>query len=243
MIKKSLHYWNKYNRLSILKKNWFNIPNFVIYNEKKKIKLRYPLIFRSSFSIEDSKKYSFAWIFDSYFPIFDNNALQSAIDKSKLYYESDKFMNYVIYNKISQSDIIYNYMLQEFIVWDLSWVIFSSYDKKYIRIEFIPWLNYPFTDGYITSPNIYLFNKDDFNDFIINDVYTENFCLSILNWKISKIDTVVEYEIKFISLKDKLLKIVIDIEKLFWCPQNIEFTIKNDDIYILQSRDIINKDE
>lgn len=239
MTKKELWYWNKYDKILLLEKKWFNIPKFYIYSDKEeyKINLQFPLILRSSFSWEDGDKYSFAGIFHSYYPINSKKDLKSIIKNKKLCPDWKKLDIYKP-KELASANIIHNYIIQEFIVWDISWVIFSKYEKKYIRIEFIPWLNFPLTD-WIASPNIYLFDRNNFDNFIIDDIYIENFSFFLNNeWKILKKYIIIDYESKFMEIKNNLLKMTLDIEKIFWYPQDIEFTVKNNDIYILQTRNI-----
>lgn len=232
-------FWNKYSKLIILKKNNFNIPNLCLFNWKEH-NLNYPLILRSSHNLEDSNKHSFAWIFDSFYPIYSLNDIKKWIKYCEKWFKKEKTISYLKINKINNFDLKKNYILQEYIEWDLSWVIFTKHNNDFIRIEFVPWINYWLTDWLLSWTNIFLFNKNNLSDFSLEWICLSDFCYWIYNWKIIKknsLDNELILNI-FMELKNELLSMALDIEKIFWSPQDIEFTIKNKKIYILQSRDI-----
>ena len=244
MIRKKLKFWNKYNNLVILKNNWFNIPKFTLYKNDTFINyLNKPLILRSSFSLEDNSKNSFSWIFESYFPIYNLDDLRNAFKFCRSSLNSNRFKKYINVLDIDISKLKENYILQEYIVWDISWIIFTNNWRWKIRIEFIPGINFSLTDWKVIFPNTFLVDRENFENFDIESVYIDNFYYTILNFSIIKkdiegIDLDLDYQLFFLELKNKLCTLALNIEKLFNHSQDIEFTIKWKEIFILQSRNI-----
>jgi len=140
----SVH-WNKYINLIKLIDNNINVPKIYLLSNVLKQNFNYPLILRSSYLSEDWKKFSYAWLFNSYFPIYKLDDINDLISK-----DIEKLRNNNIIKKISNeinyNNINWNYFLQDFVVWELSWIAFSEYKKKYIRIEYVPWLNFNLSD-------------------------------------------------------------------------------------------------
>ena len=236
-------FWNKIDNLYKLKEKWINIPKFLYYKwgepisfKEVKEKLNLPLILRSSFDLEDWE-YSFAWIFNSYFPIYNEKDFYKNINKI-LDYKNDKlFKNYINRNKISIDKFCINILVQEFIVWDYSWVIFT--DNKNINIEFIPGLNYMLLSWKTDSSCRIKVNKYNRN-YEIKSIFLDYYFSTIKNKKLTKkfIDFDFDYTEFFINnYLEKLYNIVFEIEKINWENElDIEFTIKGSEIYILQSR-------
>ena len=95
-------YWVKSKNLKILEKVWFNIPKFLIFSEKDllgfdyiKNNLSFPLILRSSYSIEDWKKNAFAWIFESFFPIYEKKDYKKWLNICLNADKQKKFKSYI----------------------------------------------------------------------------------------------------------------------------------------------------
>jgi len=225
--------------LKILEKNWFKIPKFSIFNWKLEF-LKTPLILRSSFSVEDWKNYSFAWIFESYFPIYNNTDLRVWINLCKEALKSNNSELYLKANNLENVYIKENFILQEYIIWDISGIVFSTYNDASIKVEYVPGINYWLTNWLIADPNIYIFDRNNFDNFDIEWVYSEDIYYTIQNSSVQKKSLKISniHENIFFNIKDKLLNYVLQIENIFWCPQDIEFTVLNNDIYILQSRNI-----
>lgn len=238
-------YWNKANNLSILYNSWFNIPKFNKFSEWKEIKfqdinLELPLILRSSYSIEDGKKNAFAGIFESYFPIYDEKDYEKGLNICKNADNLDKFKTYIEINKIDTSKMTKNFIIQEFIVWDFSGVCFTKNNDNQIVIEIVPWINEPLVQWNVKTPFCIKINRNDIKDYDIHNFYMDSSYKTIENLKvIDKGFDLLQFEENIlINFKDRLLYNFLKIEKLFWYPQDIEFTVKGNDIYILQSRDI-----
>ena len=133
-----------------------------------------------------------------------------------------------------------NFLIQEFIVWEFSWVCFTKNDKNEINIEIVPWINEPLVQWDVKTPFSLKINRNNIKDYDIKDFYMES-TYKTLEWKkiITKDFDLLQFEEDILlKFKDRLLYQFLKIEKIFWYPQDIEFTVRWNDIYILQSRNI-----
>lgn len=240
-------YWNKANNLNILDKSWFKVPKFIKFSEENVLdfskiekKLTFPIIIRSSYSIEDGKKNAFAWIFESYFPVYNEKDYKKWLDICINADNLDKFKTYVKINKIDISKMKKNFIIQEFILWDFSWVCFTKNTENEITIEIVPWLNEPLVQWNVKTPFSIKINRNNIKDYNIKDFYMDNQYKTIQKSKVinKNFDLLTFEEDILLEFKDRLLYQFLKIEKLFLYPQDIEFTVKWKDIYILQSRNI-----
>ena len=240
-------YWNKANNLKILEKSWFNIPRFIVFSQnnlidfkKEKKTFNFPLILRSSYSIEDSKKNAFAWIFESHFPIYNENDYNKWLHICMNADRLGKFKSYVLINKINTSKMVKNFIMQEFIIWDFSWICFTKNSKNEVLIEIVPWLNEPLVQWNVKIPFSIKINRNNIKDYYIVNFYMDSSFKTIEKKEIieKKFDSLQFEENILLNFKDKLLYQFLKIEKILWYPQDIEFSVKWEDIYILQSRHI-----
>ena len=175
--------FNKKNTLIIfdkyLKKNNINnycIPKFYELKTSNNVffdfDLNYPLILRSSVNKEDGI-FSYSWIFESYYPIDSKEEILKYYKKI-MDYNNDNFLFYKKINKIKQDNYIMKPILQEFIIWEYSFVVNTNFKNKYIRIESSPWINKNITD-WGKELFILLINKDTLSisieSFIKNNVF------------------------------------------------------------------------
>jgi len=241
-------YWNKANNLRILKKVWINVPNFIVWNEKeKKIgfneikkKLNFPLIIRSSFSLEDWKNNSFAGIYDSYFPVYDEKSYKKWLKICLNSDQLDRFKTYTKQKEIDIKNLEKNIIIQEFIIWDFSWICFTKNKKNNIIIEIVPWINDPLAQWNVKNPFSLKIDRNNVKDYEIKSFYMDNEYETIENnILVSKEYDISQFEENIIlNFKNKLLYSFLKIEKLFWYPQDIEFSVRWNKIFILQSRNI-----
>lgn len=238
-------YWNKVNNLIKLKENAISVPNFLVFSEFEKInfdyvkdKLTFPLILRSSFDLEDWF-FSFAWIFKSYFPIYNEKDFIKYIKKIINYKKDINYIEYIKRNNIDITNTKMNILVQEYIIGDLSWLIFI--DNQYINIEIIPWLNELLVSWKTNSSlKIKVSRLDD--SYSIESFFLDNKYLTIENNK--KIFKQVDYNFLFeeyviLNYLKNLIVISKKINKIFITPQDIEFTINKNWINIVQSRNIV----
>lgn len=211
-----------------------NLSNPVILSQ---LGLILPIIMRSSFAIEDWKDHAFAGMFNSYFPIFTeidyNNWLQvcqEIPERATLYAEKIWY-----HQKIITPDIF----LQEFIIGDFSGVIFTTYNTSVIRIEIVPWILAPLVQWDIAFPLIIEINKKQMWIMKIVKPYLHSSYFTIEDKNVvEKPFSWIGFEVRIRNIMVDILDVVNKIESIFWVPQDIEFTVRNNDIYILQSRPI-----
>ena len=218
----------KATNLGFLMQNGFNVPdgfcistkiknlNAKIKNEiiKNFKKLNSNVAVRSSATAEDSEKSSFAGQFDTFLNIKDEKELFDSIKKCKNSVKSKRAIAYSKNKKLK--NIKMAVIVQKMINPDFSGVIFiiDPVNKKNILIEIVKGLGDKLVSGQVT-PNSYFVDK------IIMKIEnkTESF----------KLDRI---------LIKKLSKTSLEIESLYQNPQDIEFSAKNNEIFILQSRPI-----
>lgn len=229
VINNNLIFWNKINNLVRL--FWkFNIPDWFIIesienldwlleNDKK-------YIIRSSANIEDSSTTSCAWLFDSKIIYWNNNLEKESLNLyNNIDFDSIKmFLNRVWYNW----EIKLNFLVQEFIYWDFSWVYFSDYDwAEYL--EYIKWPNSLLVDWLVNASSVtLLWNKKNIK------VKKQDYYL----WEDDKKVFIPTYP----KVEEKKLNHLFlefqKIRKIFDFDIDVEWTIVWDIIYILQVRKI-----
>lgn len=235
---------NKAKNLYVLQKNGIKVPEFLVQKEfsnitsLESIHLKIPLILRSSFSCEDSIMYTFAWIFESYAPIYDTKSLVKGINKCTRD-TNDKYQQYMYFHSLQESVIDKNYILQEFIIGDFSGVCFTSYNKNECYFEIVPGLNIPLVQWNVHTPFSFSIHKISWKVEIYNFYWDLKYCGIKNNHIVNKTYEGLFFE-EDILVKHawKLYNLCIKVEEIFHSPQDIEFTVKDNDIYILQSRNI-----
>jgi pyruvate,water dikinase len=222
----------KARNLLLLKKEGFNVPDFFVIShtdfENSKLKdivknliykiqpLKEEIILRSSATGEDGGENSFAGIFESV-RINKLSNLNSELKRILGSLASEKLYSYIKSKKIKEKPKL-SVIIQEFIEGDVSGVIFSSVTKAGKRGTLI-------NSGFGGASSIV--NGQDSDYFFLNqrgDIVEKT--KSKERYSLTKTQII------------SLLKIAKKIESLFGKPQDIEFTIKNNNIYLLQSRPI-----
>ena len=240
--KVQLSFWWKIDNLNVLKNKWFNVPKGFFFNNSRISEIAINSLFlsyiksdkyivRSSASCEDSKKISYAWMFKSISWFYKKGTLLRDVLSVFNSINSD-YLN--IYEKevlwSSQKNRRMNVLIQEYISWDISWVYLSNINKNRI-IWFIRWWNQLLVDWKVSWTEIYMNRKFK----IIKENY--NVQSSFLNRELS----IINYNKKVYlinSLFEDLIKVFKRIEKIFGFDIDIEWTIKDNQIYILQARPI-----
>jgi len=217
----------KATNLGFLIQNGFNVPEgFAIPTEVKKLteeikkeilekfkSLNSPVSVRSSATCEDSSKSSFAGQFDTFLNIKTEKELLNSIEKCWDSANSERVKAYIENKGIKKVKMAV--IIQKMVDADFAGVVFTvdPVEKKNILIEITQGLGDKLVSGKIT-PSSFFVNKD------FKIVKGDNSC-SI------KKDLII-----------KISKVGKDIEKIYSKPQDIEFCIKNKEIFILQSRPI-----
>jgi len=208
---------NSISKVIIAKILNYKIPSFIkneIFYNLKKFDSKY-LVVRSSATAEDSLRTSWAGILESYLYADNNNILNNIL---KCYSSLFK-MKSLIYLKINSNNIdnlCMSIIIQEMINSDIAGVCFTIdpiFKEKKILIDYCDGLCKNIVDGSII-PKQYTFDKYSYN-LIDGDINS------------------VEY-----NKISALLNSFIQIENIFKFPQDIEWCLKNEQLYILQSRPI-----
>lgn len=216
---------NKAKNLTILKDAGFNVPTFIVINNEsgdtkkylnKFIKPNKLYAVRSSGNLEDLPGLSFAGQYYTALNIKGVNNVLKEIDKCYDSIKSATVKSYLKNNNLSEEGLKMSVIIQEMVDADYSGVAFSinplSGDDKEIVVNIAKGLGDAVVSGHIT-PTEYSYNW-------FNDSVTKNSDL------ISD------------KLLQKIVKTVLDIQVLFGFPVDVEFAIKDDKMYLLQSRAI-----
>lgn len=214
--------WN----LFILNKNGFNIPDaYVIHysldltkNKTKILELFKELncdevSVRSSATLEDSDSESFAGQFDTFLNVKEDNLI-SMIQKCRDGINSERVQSYIKEKKIDATNLQVAVIVQKMIQSDLSGVAFSvdpiKQNPNHIIVEAIKGLGEKLVSG-THKPYKIIFDKN--------------------KKQILHIDS-------NISLPTELFQTIINIEKVYKTPVDIEFAYQDNELYILQTRPV-----
>jgi phosphoenolpyruvate synthase/pyruvate phosphate dikinase len=220
---------NKARNLTTLKSSGYNVPDFFVlppsYADKpylikdklqKSVDPRKKYAVRSSGIKEDMADYSFA---GQYYTGLNIQGIDAMSHEVQLCYDSvnsDTVRAYVQQNAIDAKDLKLAVIIQEMVQPDFSGVAFSvnpltGLDKE-IVLEVAPGLGDAIVSGKI-SPEEYIYN------------WYENSMI--------KTGSVIP-----VTLAREICHTVLEIQKLFGYPCDIEFAVKDNVIYVLQSRAI-----
>ena len=215
----------KASNLGELIKLGFNVPKgFVctskenredIYNMYNKLKLDKVAV-RSSAICEDGIQNSYAGQFETFLNINKEEIIRS-IEKCYDSNESENIKGYINEKNIIDDNTKVSVIVQEMIDGDISGVMFTKNPvsgNDTIVIESVLGLGEKLVQGEVTPTQITI-NKNTL--IIVNRIGKE--MLS-------------DNEIKTLS------RIGLDIERFFKAPQDIEWCLKDEEIYILQTRNI-----
>ena len=217
------HIGGKAKNLNFLEKKGFNIPRFYVLNSDVSkgslINLKIPIlksqkvIIRSSADIEDSESASFAGIFDSLVVENNEKEIKDGIKNVISALSSKKVSSYLKEQKINKFPKL-NIIVQEYIEGDVSGVLFTRFKKEGKTGIFI--------NANLGNAKSVVEGKNPESIFISDKKINQTSKKKILSAK----------EINLLIKESK------KIEKLFGKPQDIEWTIKDSNLYILQSRPI-----
>lgn len=199
-----------------------NVPNgFVctsideneIYKKFDELNLNIVAV-RSSAICEDSKENSFAGQFETILNVDKTHLIESVY---KCFKSSNEInvKQYAIEKNVPENQMKVAVIVQEMIDGDISGVMFTKNpinNNNEIVIEFVRGLGEKLVQGEATPSQVIVENKK-IKQYLGDKLLTEN--------------TII-----------KLANIATKIEKHFGIPQDIEWTIKNDIIYVLQARPI-----
>lgn len=219
-----------------------NILNTSFHKLKTIYKLPYVAV-RSSATSEDSPKASFAGQQDTYLNVNGETDLIHKIRECWASLYTDRSIYYRKQQKISEDGLGIAIVIQRMIQSEISGIAFSidpiTGNKETIVIEAVHGLGEYIVQGKVT-PDYYEVNKRSM-EILKKRINTQKIMLKKTNRKTK------EYKIKSKIGKQqkltdeeiiKLAIIIKDIEKHYFFPQDIEWSIENNNIFIIQSRPI-----
>ncbi|MCB2296965.1 PEP/pyruvate-binding domain-containing protein [Clostridium tagluense] len=178
-------------------------------------------VVRSSALCEDNDAYSMAGMFSSFINLNSFEEVKVSIKKCFASLFNDRVIAYFVNNDLNFSDLKMCVIIQQFVVGEYSGVNFSvdtiDMDKDVMHINVVNGICDEYVSGKVSSA-FYKINKK--TSEILEQRIPENFL------KPSK------------DMIDRLYEITLKIERIFGKYQDIEWTIGDNKIYILQARPI-----
>lgn len=178
-------------------------------------------VVRSSALCEDSDNYSMAGMFDSFIKLNTFEEVKTAIKKCYASLFSDKVIAYFIKQNLNLDELKMCIIIQQFVEGCYSGVNFSvdtiDMDEEVMHINAVKGLCEDYVSGKANSAFYKIYKK----------------CGAILEEKLPKGSNFLPK-----NLVNELYECTLRIEKTFGKYQDIEWTIRNKDIYILQARPI-----
>lgn len=197
---------------------------------------------RSSAVMEDSKNNSFAGIYDSFLNVNRTNLINT-IKRCWCSLFSKRAIQYYLRNQILTTDIKLAVIIQEMVDPDVSGVCFTSNpvtgNFNEIYIEAIYGLGEGIVGGKIT-PDSYLYSIES-RQIEKKTINEQRYKINVTAFETLEVE--VNKDLIYCQkISDEIILTLanycIEIQKHFKIPQDIEFAVKGDLIYFLQSRPI-----
>ena len=210
-----------------LREYGFNVPEFEIIeweDRNKKIdlsKYKGKYAIRSSSNLEDSSDNSFAGLFDTYLNV-DSKDIESKVKECFNSINNKNVKEYITNKNIDISDVKMNVIVQKMVNSKYSGILFTSNPQGLLNESVIVvgrGLGNNVVEDKVDTTTYYFNNTDSI-------YYYEGDCDYLDN-----------------DMINNLISISKDLKKYFGEYIDIEFAIENDDIYILQVRDITTIDD
>ena len=210
-----------------LREYGFNVPEFEIIeweDRNKKIdlsKYKGKYAIRSSSNLEDSSDNSFAGLFDTYLNV-DSKDIESKVKECFNSINNKNVKEYITNKNIDISDVKMNVIIQKMVNSNYSGILFTSNPQGLLNESVIVvgrGLGNNVVEDKVDTTTYYFNNTDSI-------YYYEGDCDYLDN-----------------DMINNLISISKDLKKYFGEYIDIEFAIENDDIYILQVRDITTIDD
>jgi pyruvate,water dikinase len=234
-----------YENLVLKEKHYYNLDNNLLKTGLNKVKSLYdpPLVaVRSSATAEDLPGASFAGQQETYLNVRGEAHLITKIRECYASLFTDRAIYYRFQQKFDHSKVGLAAVVQRMVQSDKSGIAFSidpvTNDKNKIVIEAIVGLGEFIVQGKVT-PDHYEVSK---NSFVIikKEVKKQDVKMVRSNISNKEVKLGAEGRLQKIS-DDEVLKVAIlvaDIEKHYYFPQDIEWAIEKDRVYIVQSRPV-----
>ncbi|MFF2878114.1 PEP/pyruvate-binding domain-containing protein [Gottfriedia sp. NPDC057991] len=202
----------------------------------------YAVAVRSSSALEDLRGASFAGQYETILNVRSEEELLHSIKRCWASYFSTYVQEYAKKNQISLSDVKMGVLVQGMVDADVAGVIFSmnpvTFNKQEIIINASYGLGESVVDGLVT-PDLFVLNKE--SELIIKELGLKEIQVIPLETGMEKAEVPPSLQEVF-CLEDEKIMALMDItkkiENYYQHPVDIEFAIKNDQLYILQVRPI-----
>ncbi|MFJ7679693.1 PEP/pyruvate-binding domain-containing protein [Peribacillus sp. NPDC097284] len=197
---------------------------------------------RSSSSAEDLKDASFAGQYETILNVCEEEQLLYAVKQCWASLFSDRVREYATQKDISLDAFPMGILIQQMVFPDVAGVIFSlnpiTQDPNEIIINASYGLGESIVSGIVT-PDTFIVNKE--TKSIMKDLGLKEVKILPLNNQIIEVETTPEESDSF-CLNEKgilaLESVTSKLEEFYEFPVDIEFAIKDDMIFVLQSRPI-----
>ena len=197
---------------------------------------------RSSSSAEDLKDASFAGQYETILNVCEEEQLLYAVKQCWASLFSDRVREYAAQKDISLDAFPMGILIQQMVFPDVSGVIFSlnpiTQDTNEIIINASYGLGESIVSGIVT-PDTFIVNKE--TKSIMKDLGLKEVKILPLNNQIIEVETTPEESDSYCLNEEGILSlesVTSKLEGFYGFPVDIEFAIKNDIIFILQSRPI-----
>ncbi len=230
----------------ILSKNFEDSVKDKIFNQIKEISTKKDVLFsvRSSAVDEDGKKHSFAGMLSSFLYIKPDNSVFENIKKCFASAYSKRVMLYRFHNKIPLENVRPAVIVQKMIFGEKSGVVFTGNPLNNNPDEILINISFGIGEGIVSGEldsDIYVVDTE--NNIVKSKISTKKEQIVFDKEKgfgLKKIEVPQNLQ-KEPCIKEKKIFEIVDvarkIEKIFdYIPQDIEFCIENNQLYILQSR-------
>ncbi len=246
-------YGGKAASLLALKTEGFNVPAFIVLTEKtqlavsetqllewvkKELQGEYFAV-RSSANLEDGDDHSFAGVFTTKLFVAKTDLLK-AVKEVASAKNSDTVAAYVAQNKIDAHDLQLSIIIQEMIAAEVSGVSFSCNPLKPYKKEIIVSAVFGLGEGLVSgelNADHFTFYKNQWKSEIAEKEKQLVFKNSQLVYETLSSDRTQLATLSKSQLEEVKFA-VLQLEKTYGAPQDVEFCFAQNKLYILQSRPI-----
>nr|WP_315066756.1 PEP/pyruvate-binding domain-containing protein [uncultured Clostridium sp.] len=199
---------------------------------------------RSSATAEDLAFTSFAGQQDTYLNIKGKASLINSVRNCWASLFTDRAILYRLQNKIQHEKVYMSVVVQKMVLPDIAGIMFTadpvSGHRGVISIDASYGLGEALVSG-LVSPDIYKFKKESLEIESKKIADKKIAIMPIQGGGTKTVDITGEKSVSQV-MKDseikKLAELGMEIEKHYGCPQDIEWCLENDNLYIVQSRAI-----
>lgn len=237
--------FEKINNLRMLRKHSFNVPRFIVVSSENdkaidKLKQNKKYVVRTASCLEDKIDYSYAGVFKTELNIPYSKLKETIKHLSR---SQIGFINVYTAKKETMRDL--KFIVQEMVDGDYSGTAFSINPytlSNEIVIETVYGLNEGLTSGEISPDMIIVREKNTI--YNLKHQFEKYVCNSEEGIQIIPVETMNQSRHK---LSEEMIvtisKTITRIKPFFNTPFEIEWTVKNNRLYVLQARNITKVEE